>query len=90
MVGASQPVVVTFCRCEDDCEEDISDDELDMVEVELVRVVNAVKVVEMQIGTLVMFKPVHELIEIEVMEGKQELINVEDSMIVVWDVIRST
>lgn len=65
MVGASQPVVVTFG--EDERGEDASAVELDVepgaVELELARVVDAVKVVDMQIGTFVMFKPVHELIE---------------------------
>lgn len=84
-------MIVEFGKCEDDSEEEVSDDELEPIEVESVRVVDAVNVVEMQIGTLVMFRPVHELMEIEVTEEKHELINVEDSMIVVCDVfIRST
>lgn len=34
-----------------------------------------------------MFKPLQELIEMEVTEEKQDSIKVEDSMTVVWDVI---
>lgn len=42
-------------------------------------VVDAVKVVEMQTGTFVMLSPVHELMEMDVVAEKQELMMVEDS-----------
>lgn len=67
---------------DDEYEEDELDEE---DEVEYIWVVEAVKVVEMQVGTRVMFKPVHELTEIEVAEEKQELMTVEDLIMVVWE-----
>lgn len=57
-------------------------------------VVDAVRIVEMQIGTFVMLSPVHELMEMDVVAEKHEEMMVEDSTTVDSDVseasLRST
>lgn len=83
VVGADQADVllsVDVCCDSDERKVEVDDISDAKLELDVESVVNAVKVVEMQIGTLMMFRPVHELMETEVVAEKHDSMTVEDSI----------